>query len=394
MLQFSNSNRVMRLETISKNGVNLKNQVNYYIHSSRKIMCFLMIVLLFFGTGSVIGQSNNGNLLRDLSKRDNKVFILVENIDSVENFSQTVMKYMKNSGYWKIVDYISDADMVLQFTGFRININGYPHFESYVKVFDNKMNFIYRGDYVWKSGTIWGTFEQFFDKTLQALVNNLPSNLKNAHISKTSPFYVASTKAKPYNEVEFAKYHHLLSESIEYKQNKKILANVDRCIRINPELPVLYAIKSAILIEMNKKSFESINKLIELEPLNDNIDYLWQAARNQKSAKNVKIMAVSNAVSTSLNTLNASFSQRNINNINSTGSSMSSSSSDHSSDCASMQWRYKTITKNLKSAEDQYNRLSQSGSVLATSHAKTVTEMKQLKESIEREARTKGCTLQ
>lgn len=281
---------------------------------------FLMIVFLFFGTNTLKGQPNNSNMLNELSKINSKVYIMVENIDSVPNFYQTVEKQIANLGYWKMSKNMNDADMVLIFTGFKIGINGYPHFECYVKIFDNKMNFIYRGEYLWKS---WNTFEIAFDKTINALVKDLPNTLRYAKISKTSPFYVSSTEAMKYDEIKFSEYYLKLLESIEDKQNNKILENINRCILINPELPELYEIKARVLLEINVKGpivpknsekakrrepFNTIGKLIEFEPLNSNVDYLWKYARMQASDRGVEIInknlrqaAILNAVSTSLN---------------------------------------------------------------------------------------------
>ena len=301
----ANQSEAMDADTISKNGV--------------KLLCFLMITFLFFGTDSMKGQSSNSNILKELSRKNNKVYVMVENIDSVPNFYQTVVKHMANLGYWKQTNNISDADAVFVFTGFRIGINGYPHFECCVKVFDNKMNFISRGEYLFKTGTIWDPFEFFFDKTIRHLVKDLPRTLRSAKISKTSPYYASSTTARKYDEIKFAQYYSQLLESLENKQNKQILENVNRCISINPESAELYEIKSAILLEQKakmhvivkkakntqgKEPFKTIGKLKELEPLNPNVDYYWQYARDQVSNRGVRFIqstAAINAIGSALN---------------------------------------------------------------------------------------------
>jgi hypothetical protein len=261
------------------------------------------------------------NILQKISKKGNKVCVLVENMDSVASFPLVVMKQMRNLGYWKIVNNISDADMVLLFTGFKWPTDkGIFLFEGYVKVFDNQMNFIYRSDYVRGRGFAWTTLDEFTENTIKSLVKKLPNNLKKVAISQTSPFYVSSKKVKPYNEVEFDKNYHLLIESIENGQNNEILKYADKCISINSELPELYEIKAGVLMEMNKKPFGPIKKLIELEPLNSNIDYFWQTARYQKSERDVrfaaKMMAIAgamNAVSGVINTVSVA-SHRQYNN--------------------------------------------------------------------------------
>jgi len=259
---------------------------------SNEYWIFLKIVIVAvcivsFSNELVRGQSANRNMLRELSKRDVKVHIITEAVDPAENSDQTLeyieenefpklMKTIANLSYWRIVKNIDDAELVFVFTCYKIF--EYDSFVARIKVFDNKMNFLYSPIY-----DLVAPYDRFTDGT------SLTSFLKNANISKTSPFYVESKNVKTIDEVKFEKYYNLLLEAIEYQQNKKVLEYVDKCISINPELPILYEIKVATMFEMNKSPYFSIVKLKQLEPLNPKIvlfsqyDYCLRLIRSERS---------------------------------------------------------------------------------------------------------------
>ena len=152
-----------------------------------------MIVFLSLGIGSVFGQSNKVNLLRDLSKKDNKVYIAEEYIEP--DIYPIVMQQMANLGYWKVVNHINDADMVLVFTNYLTDyrIDGECSWDNCtmyttcIKVFDNQMNFVYRSP---RSSAMTN------NEAIQNRVKTLPSDLKNGTVSKASPFYVAAKNKK------------------------------------------------------------------------------------------------------------------------------------------------------------------------------------------------------
>jgi hypothetical protein len=123
---------------------------------------------------SQITGVNNKNLMRDFTKKNNKVFIMLEAVDPAENSEQTIkyiegffpeiMKAFANLNYWKIVDNINEADFVYLATYFKTY--GYNHYTNQVKIFDNKMNFLYNPIYGMGS---W---------------KKMPSHLQKANISK------------------------------------------------------------------------------------------------------------------------------------------------------------------------------------------------------------------
>jgi len=284
-------------------------------------MFFFMTVFFSLGTDSLKGQPNN--LLRDLTKRDNKIYIINEAVDPAENSEENIKyiednlltqmpKIIANLSYWKIVNSINEADFVMVYTCYKIY--GFNVYGGRCKFFDNKMNFLYAP--VFKGGFTW---------------KKLPSHLQNAEISRTSPFYVASKETKKFDEDSYSRYNNLLIESIKYKQNKKILEYVDKCISINPELPELYEIKAGVLIDMNKTSLNTVNKLEELEPLNSNLEFFYQFAGYKQMQNAAKWIAISSALNSAATTYAAIQATSASSNTSSTSSSPAYNSASSSS---------------------------------------------------------------
>ena len=228
---------------------------------------------------------DNNSLLRELTKKGNKVYIIMEAVDPAENSEKTI-KYIEdnyfpqppnelaNFSYWKIVNDIKDADFVLEFTWFKIY--GYNSYGGRTKVYDRQMNFLYT------------------PVTNIRSLKKFASHIQNADLSKASPFYVETGRRNTFDYIEFEKYYHLLMESVQYKQNKKILEYANKCISINPDFPKVYEIKMAALLDMNKKTKTTFTKWIELDPLNQNVELFWQLAGNQnikRKERNASIWA-------------------------------------------------------------------------------------------------------
>jgi len=265
-------------------------------------------------------QANNNRLLRELTKKGNKIYFITEAVDPAENSEQTI-KYIKdtffpqlhkdiaNFSYWKIVNDIQDADFVLVYTWFKIY--GYDAYSARVLFFDNQMNFLYT-------------------PVTGLTLKKMASHLQKADLSKASPFYVETKSAKKFDEVKFAQYYQLLMESVHYKQNKLILEYADKCISINPEFPELYEIKMAALLDMNKKTKKTFTKWVELEPLHQNIELFWQFAGNQNLKRQERNARIWTAVAISMGAAATTYAA-----IQSSSSANTSSSANNASTLSS-----------------------------------------------------------
>lgn len=284
---------------------------------NRIVISFVFFLLIFIST-TAFGQS-----LKELTAQNQKVFLMVSNPDSVSNFYETSFSYLQKNGYWKISDSISDADFVLVLTGFNIKLNGYPHFECYSKIYDKEMNFIYRGDFLWKSGTIWDTYDIFFTRTIKSIINSLPKELSSAKPSKTS-VYEAATKVKEYKlsnkkKNEFDRNIEQAYEAINYKQSSKAIGYLTKCIKILPDRYDLYKLRAFLNLEMDhgKGAMSDLKIYMENIPTDPDIDAYWQMARYQRSERNEKMVRNWTAVTAGLQVVNTALIQMN-NNTNTT----------------------------------------------------------------------------
>lgn len=299
----------------------------------------MLLFLLFSFSASIEAQKYK---LRDLTKTDKKVFFVVENPDSVEMFYETALKYLKKLGRWKIVQSMSDADFVLLIKGFNIEISGYAHFECYPQIFDNKMNFIYRGDFVYKSGTIWDNYDLFFDKTLKSVINRLPLQLMDGKISNVSIYYLGKLDEKnkemsSTSRKYYEKNYKLALEAMEYSQINKAVDYLTKCIMNNPLRHDLYKQRALLYLEIDKggKALSDLKRYAKYEPLDPDIDIFWQIARYEKSESDVKkikrslaAIAVLNAINQGLTQFNSSFTTSSFTNDYSAGSSGTTTSTN------------------------------------------------------------------
>jgi len=244
-------------------------------------------------------QANNNRLLKELTKKGNKVYIITKAVDPAENSEQSIRyiednyypklrKDLANFSYWKIVNDIHDADFVLEYVWFKIF--GYNSYGGRALFFDNQMNFLYTP--VSKIGSL----------------KKLASHLQGAELSKASPFYVETKTAKNYDENKFSHNYLLLMEAVQYQQNKLILEYADKCISINPEFPELYELKMAALLDMNKKTQKTFTKWIELDPMHQNVELFWQFAGNQNFKRQERNARIWTAVAISIGAAASTYS--------------------------------------------------------------------------------------
>lgn len=254
--------------------------------------------------------------LKQLTQKDQKIYLGVENPDSVDNFDDTAFKYMKELGRWRIVDNVGDADFVVILKGFNIKISGFPHFECYVKVFDNKMNFIYRGDFTFKSGMVGETFQTLFKRTINNVISTLPNCLSKGEISKMSIYYKATDKPKVLNEsqeLKFGENYVLALRAIKDGQNPKVIDYLSKCIDIDGSHEELYKQRAMIYLEMDKGvlALKDLGHYVKERPLDADIDVCWQIGRYQKSERDERIIRRSMVVMNAFNAANAAFIQLN-----------------------------------------------------------------------------------
>lgn len=254
--------------------------------------------------------------LKKLTQKNQKVYLGVENMDSVDYFYDIASKHMKNLGRWKISQTISDADFVIILKGFNIKISGYPHFECYAKVFDNKMNFIYRGNFIYKSGSIWDTYETFMDKTIKKVIYTLPTELSRGNISKTSIYYTSRKKSRMlgnFYEITFNKNYKLAMDKIRDGQNKDAIKYLSKCIIADPSRMDLYKQRAILYIELEdgKKVMTNLKHYAKSNPLDSDIDICWQMGRYIKSERDVRVINRSLAIVSALNSFNMVLSQYN-----------------------------------------------------------------------------------
>lgn len=269
---------------------------------------FVGYIILFFSVQSAFSQSNhlrNKDFLKQISQKEKSVFLYVENLDSVPGFYETAVKHFKNLGFWKLSSNIQQSDMVIVITGFKIKMWGDSRFECYPKVFDNKMNLLYRGEYTWKRNTNFDPFEACFNKTIKSVINDLPNNLKKAKM-----FVPCHNEDAYINDSKYIENYNMALEAIESGQNKKAVEYLSMCIKKHPNIPELFQMRGILFLNQDipKKAMSDFAQVLKYDPLNVDIDRLWQEARLQRSERDEKtinrclaISSFSSAITTSLN---------------------------------------------------------------------------------------------
>ncbi|MDR3217428.1 MAG: hypothetical protein LBU22_00355, partial [Dysgonamonadaceae bacterium] len=113
---------------------------------------------------------------------------------------------------------------------------------------------------------------------------------------------------KQKDEEKFYANYKLALEAIQYKEQKKALSYLNKCIQIENDRIDLYEMRGLILLSLKKynNALNDFKKIIEYEPLHSEVDRYWQSARFQKAekvtARTNRLIAITNA----LNAVNTS----------------------------------------------------------------------------------------